>query len=755
LLYLLKNMDLIPYFAPWNKFTIISHFVPQFNCDMANTIKLTEIGKYITGVFNQGAAEISAYDSTSKRLFVVNAQAATIDILDLSDPTSPVKISQIAVGSFGAVANSVAVKNGTIAVAVQAVDKTNPGKVVFYDANGTYLKDVQVGALPDMLTFSPDGSKVLVANEGESATVDPEGSVSIIDLSGGVNNLTQANVTTASFTSFNGSEAQLRADGVRIFPGKTAAQDIEPEYIAVAADGQTAYVTLQENNSVAVIDISTATVTEVQPLGLKDHSLAGNGLDASDRDSAININTWPVSGMYMPDAIATFSTNGHTYYVTANEGDDRGENVSVRNITLDPTVFPNAATLKLDPNLGRLSVSGIDGDTDGDGDYDKLYAYGARSFSVWDSQGNLVYDSGDDFEQMTAQLFPANFNASNDNNTFDNRSDNKGPEPEGIVVGKVGDRTYGFIGLERIGGVMAYDITNPASPQFVQYLNNRDFSQNVQLPGAGDLGPEGLTFISAADSPTGLPLLVVTNEISGSSTSYAIAPNDKSGIVGTEVGETLNGSNQIDFINGLGGNDRIFGGNQDDVIYGGAGNDTITGNNGNDLLFGESGANNISGDNGNDVIYGGADSDTIAGDRGSDTLFGGAGNDNLNGGHGADILFGGMGLDTLIGGGGNDTINLGVDAAKDTIFYNSSNGSDTIDQFLTGTGGDIISFSGIPAIDVVQSGNNTLFRIGDGIAGNTGFGTGALLITLANTPFTSADITTNINPSNIPIFQFS
>jgi Ca2+-binding RTX toxin-like protein len=205
----------------------------------------------------------------------------------------------------------------------------------------------------------------------------------------------------------------------------------------------------------------------------------------------------------------------------------------------------------------------------------------------------------------------------------------------------------------------------------------------------------------------------------------------------------------------LGGDDRIFGGNQDDVIYGGAGNDTITGNNGNDLLFGESGANNISGDNGDDVIYGGADSDTINGDRGSDTLFGGAGNDNLNGGHGADILFGGIGLDTLIGGGGNDTINLGVDGATDTIFYNSSNGSETIDRFLTGIGGDIISFSGIPAIDVVQSGNNTLFRVGDGIAGNRGFGTGAVLITLVNTPFTSADITTNINPSNIPIFQFS
>ncbi|NJP11706.1 MAG: hypothetical protein HC866_21400 [Leptolyngbyaceae cyanobacterium RU_5_1] len=698
-----------------------SNFTPTYGGNMANTIQLTQIGRYTTGVFNQGAAEISAYDPECKRLFVVNAQAATIDILDLSDPTSPAQIGQIAVGAFGAVANSVAVKNGVVAVAVEAVDKTNPGKVVFFDTDGTYLSDVQVGALPDMLTFTPDGSKVLVANEGEPGTVDPEGSVSIIDLSGGVNTLSQANVATAGFTSFNGLEAQLRLDGVRIFPGKTAAQDFEPEYIAVSADGQTAYVTLQENNTVAVIDIASATVIDLQPLGVKDHSLVGNGLDPSDRDNAINIAPVPVFGIYMPDAIATFSANGQTYYVTANEGDDRGENRSVRNLNLDPTAFPNAATLKLDANLGRLSVSSIDGDTDGDGDYDQLYAYGARSFSVWDSQGNQVYDSGDDFEQITAQLFAANFNASNDNNSFDNRSDNKGPEPEGVVVGQVGDRTYGFIGLERIGGVMVYDLTNPASPQFVQYLNNRDFSQGVNLPTAGDLGPEGLTFIAAADSPTGLPLLVVTNEISGSTTTYAIAPNDTNGTVGTAAGETLNGSNQIDFINGLGGNDSISGGNGNDVIYGGTGNDTLNGDNGDDLLFGESGTNRLFGGNGNDVIYGGASSDVIDGDNGDDRLFGGAGNDVINGYHGDDSLIGGAGADTLDGEAGDDTFIFAAGFGSDVI-NGFTDGVDTIDltAFRTSFG----------SLTVIQDGLNTVISSSVFRSANT--------MTLVN--FTASDI---------------
>ena len=253
-------------------------------------------------------------------------------------------------------------------------------------------------------------------------------------------------------------------------------------------------------------------------------------LDASDRDNLINIRNWPIFGMYQPDAIASYTANNQTYYITANEGDAREygnyvEGVRISTLTLDPVAFPNAAELKNNANLGRLLVTTEKGDTDGDGDYDQLYTFGGRSFSIWNNQGQLVFDSGDDFERITAEQFPEYFNASNSNNTFDNRSDDKGPEPEGLVTGKINDRIYAFVGLERIGGVMIYDVTNPVSPTFVQYVNNRDFTAATNSGAAKDLGPEGLAFISAQDSPNGKPLLVVANEVSGTTTFYEIDVN--------------------------------------------------------------------------------------------------------------------------------------------------------------------------------------------------------------------------------------
>jgi predicted extracellular nuclease/Ca2+-binding RTX toxin-like protein len=903
------------------------------------SIDLQRIGGFATNIFDEGAAEIPAFDPTSDRLFVVNGHTDGIDILDLSDPDRPTLVGTIAL-PMGFSPNSVAVSGGLVAVAAGADPITDAGKVfffdAFFDAGDTALGSVDVGALPDMLTFSPDGTKILVANEGEpDGGVDPDGSVSIITLGTGAtlqDKVAGATVATATFDAFDVKENDLRNDGVVIAPGTTASQDLEPEYIALSPDGTTAFVTLQENSALAVVDVATATVKAVLPLGATNHgrdlpalrqfpiddlpdlgttaegqtiklggfsglwfegtdavtgklqfvtvpdrgpngdpvnvdgdsalerpfllpdyqarvvrftvdpatgdteiteqillfredgttpitglpnipgideepvekqadgtyafldydpfgadlegvvvaadgsfwmvdeyrpaiyhfaadgvlidrfvpagtavlaggtegdfgmetlpedyasrrpnrgfeavaydpedtgtvyafiqtplanpnnatssgstvirilgidagtgepvsehvyllekpglrdaadgtidkigdavwlgngrmaviergdsleptakkfifeidlkvatnlldpgapslpsgtleqqtadSLAalgivpvakikvlnlpslvylpsdkpeglallddgsyavlndndfglfpgseqialglvtfdggGNGLDPSDEDSGIKIANWPVYGLFQPDAIASFVIGGKTYLITANEGDLRDdESERIGGLTLDPTAFPDAAMLQDDDALGRLEASTSIGDYDGDGDFDALFAAGSRGFSIWDAVGNLVFSSGDQVEQITALAFPGNFNASNTSNDPDNRSDNKGPEPEGVVVGTVDGTPYAFIGLERIGGVMVYDLSDPAAPTFVQYINPRDVTVDPEddLAGAGDLGPEGLAFFSAEDSPNGKPLLVVANEISGTTAIFEV-----------------------------------------------------------------------------------------------------------------------------------------------------------------------------------------------------------------------------------------
>jgi DNA-binding beta-propeller fold protein YncE len=499
------------------------------------SMTLEKIGGYDGGAL--GAAEITAFDASTARLFVVNGANGTVDVLDLRDPRAPKLVGTINVTSLGAGVNSVAVHDGLVALAIEASPKTNPGVVAFYNAADLrLLETVTVGALPDMVTFTPDGKTLLVANEGEPNSyglpdsVDPEGSVSVIT----VNRGGKPTVATADFKSFNGKEAELRAQGIRIYgPGASAAQDLEPEYITVNDSGTTAYVTLQENNAVAIVDIATAKVLSIRPLGFKNHNVAGMGLDASDEDGGTNTNTgtpaikiapYPVRGLYLPDAIASYSVNGEVYLVTANEGDARAdwpgfnEETRVRahcTAGLDPTIFPDAANLILDSNLGRLRITSTpNGGSTGknaQGQCTELYSFGARSFSIWNSSFTRVFDSGDQFEQRTLALANAKFNSSHDNDTLDSRSPSKGPEPEGVVLGKIGSKTFAFIGLERVGGVMVYDITNPVSPSFVTYFNPRNGA-------SGDRGPEGVVFVPASKSPTGKPLLILGHEVSGTTT---------------------------------------------------------------------------------------------------------------------------------------------------------------------------------------------------------------------------------------------
>lgn len=492
-------------------------------------LTLDLLGTYETGVFDESAAEIVDYDPATKRLFVVNGDASGIDVLEISDPTQPELLFTIDLSPFGAGPTSVAVdprkKYSEIAVAVAADPVTDPGKIVFFTTNGGFLNEVTVGSLPDMVIYSPNGKQVAVANEGEpDGGVDPEGSISLIDVKKGAANVKADDVKTIGFSKLDSEGAP---DGLRVFPdAESIAQDLEPEYIAYGKNGKTLFATLQEANAVAIVDAKKGELEKVVSLGTLDHSIEGYGIDASDKDDAINIATWPVKGMFMPDSIASYTYKGKNYFITANEGDDRGEDERIKNLILDPTAFPNAAALQEDDALGRLGVSTIDGDLDGDGDYDELFSYGSRTFTIWDENGSMVFDSGDDFEQITALVFPDNFNANNDENDAEGRSDNKGPEPEAVTIGMLNGKVYAFIGLERIGGVMIYDVTSPFAVSFESYTNNRDFIADVETPAAGDLGPEGLKFIPADASPNGEPLLVVANEVSGTTSIFQIVDGE-------------------------------------------------------------------------------------------------------------------------------------------------------------------------------------------------------------------------------------
>jgi hypothetical protein len=498
-------------------------------------IRLDPIGSWHSGIFARGGAEISAYDSKTRRLFVVNGASASLTVLDLSNPSAPALVATL---PFPAPVNSVSACRGLVAVAVEAVPKTDPGQVAFFRADFPAgatppLRNVAVGALPDMLSFTANGHYVLVANEGEPGedyASDPEGSISIIDVRGELRKLGQAHVRTVTFSDFNadGSRAAEVPAGIRTFgPGATLSQDLEPEYITFSEDNRTAYVTLQEHNALAIVDIKAARVEKLVHLGYKDHSLAANAFDASDRDGRARFESWPVLGMYQPDAIAAFKHGRETYLITANEGDVRdwpafSEERRVGALALDPAAFPDAATLRNNANLGRLKVTSTLGDADGDGRYEELYAFGGRSFSIWDGEGSLVFDSGDEIERRMAALIPDNFNSDHEDNNFDNRSDDKGPEPEGVAVGTVDGRAYAFIGLERQGGILVYDLGRPQYPAFVDYVNTRDFSGDPEAGTAGDLGPEGLLFIPKGQSPSGKPLLVACHEVSGSVTVFQI-----------------------------------------------------------------------------------------------------------------------------------------------------------------------------------------------------------------------------------------
>lgn len=495
----------------------------------SNAITLNLLSSFSNSVTGSNSAEIVAHDPSTQRLYIANSIGSKLDIINFVNPSAPVLLNSISISSIGGI-NSVAVRNGTVACAIE--NGTNPqdsGKVAFFDKDGVFLKDVKVGAMPDMIVFNNAGTRVLTANEGEpnaTYTNDPDGSVSIIDISGGIAGLNQSHVSAVTFTAYNGSETALKAQGVRIYGvSGQASKDFEPEYIAISKDDTKAWVTLQENNAVVEINLATNSINNIRALGSKDHSLLANGMDVSNTTKEINISNFPVKGFYLPDAIASYTIGGVNYYITANEGDARAfsglnEESRISALNLDPVKFPYAAEMKHNSLMGRLLATSKSGDTDNDMDIDTIYCYGSRSFSIWNGNtGALVYDSKDDIEQITASnSFSVMFNASNTSATRKDRSDDKGPEPEGVSIGQIGNNVYAFIALERVGGVMVYDVTNPNAPVFVTYANNRTLPLN-----GPDRGAEGIIFIPQSQSPNGQHIVIAANEVSSTLSIWGIA----------------------------------------------------------------------------------------------------------------------------------------------------------------------------------------------------------------------------------------
>ena len=463
----------------------------------------------------KGDAEINAYNAATQQVYVTTADG--LALVDIKTPNN-IKLQKIidftqSPYSFTNKLTSVASQKGLTAVSISAKSKQQPGRVILLGANGKMLSSIEVGPLPDMVTFTPDGKYLLVANEGEPSEphgkIDPAGSVSIIDIS----NPSAPSVKTADFSKFDSQSTALAKAGVRIFPGKKPSEDFEPEYIAVSADGKHAMVTLQEANALGHLNIEAASFEKIVPLGFKDWM--GLEIDVTGKDNGyFPRKDSPIVGMYMPDAIAGFvGKDGKQYYVMANEGDDRDDFIegeeSIRlakwKVELDGKKFPNAQKLVSKQWLGRLKtpkINGLNGDTDGDGDIDIIYTYGGRSFSIVDAQGNQVFESGDHVERWMGLA----------GGLDEKRSSKKGPEPEGVTVGTINDKVYAFIGIERgAGGVMVYEVSNPKTPKFVAYAKKD-----------GDRSPEGLTFISSSDSPNGIGLLVVTNEKSSTLTVYEV-----------------------------------------------------------------------------------------------------------------------------------------------------------------------------------------------------------------------------------------
>ena len=539
-------------------------------------LNLTQIARYSAGQYNVdgGVMEIVAYNQATEWAYAINGQSGKLAAIPLAGLTAGAHVEELTGTEIDVKAlveaedstfqygdmTSVAISpdSTTLAAALQAQGSNDAGRVALFtceeDGSLTLEALVETGAQPDMVTFAGDGV-VLTADEGEPREgygeniADPKGSVTVVDVEA-------QESTVVDFSAFDSQRDQLAEDGIVLKKGSAPSVDLEPEYIAVS--GGKAYVTLQENNAIAVLDIESQAFEGVYSAGFEDHSTTA--IDLDKKDDAYDPQTYEsLLGIRMPDGIAAFTVEGTTYLVTANEGDARewgDEDLGTFYLSEDERDFGEEGVTS---PTGAITAenSGLEGKVvffkteDFDGlDPEKDYVFGGRSFTVFQATENgleEVFTSGDDFEALTAQYVPEYFNASNDNAVLDDRSGKKGPEAESVTVGTVDGKTYAFVALERTGGVMAYDVTDPEAITFVNYVNTRDFGTTVEgseeyedgeldkWVTGGDVAPEGLLFLDAASSPNGEPLLLAACEVSGTVAVYQLGSEDLTVLPFTDV----------------------------------------------------------------------------------------------------------------------------------------------------------------------------------------------------------------------------
>ena len=521
------------------------------------TVKITEISSIASGD-GEGSAEIATYHAGSKRIFATNGVKNTIDIFDISDVANPKKVGSVALSPYGNDVTSVAAGKDVVVAVVNVSDKfsatgvptTTNGKIVVFDTAGKVLSSPDVlGVLPDSVSFAPNGTTALVAIEAQPVCAkddpataakedadytkasDPVGGVTVVDLS----DPTAPVLKFAGFDQFTVSE--MRAKGIAVSSVvNNVSKDFEPEF-ATAIDNEFAYVTIQEANAIGKLNIQTATFESITRAF--ESKVSQVARDTSDRDSGAGPRTYAnVVGASQPDAIAGFKMGSGNYFITANEGDAReytclNDDLRASALKVDPRRFADWKTLSGSAALGRAKVNPNNGDRDGDGDIDTIHLRGSNSMTMY-RNGLAIWDSADLLDQIqTAAFGVANINGSHSlssdkatmNYVGQDRSDDKGSEPEGVAVGMVGDRRIAVLGLERMSALAVFDITQPRIPVFIEWLQMLP----AKASPAKDVkywSPEGIVFVPADKSPSGKALIITSYELSGSLSIHQIEPHN-------------------------------------------------------------------------------------------------------------------------------------------------------------------------------------------------------------------------------------